>query len=212
MNLTSSTDRSKRRRAGWVLPLAVVAALVATTGEAGAAGNADPTGTDRADTSVAAVQSVPAAQSVAAALSATSKRAGAHGAGQNGPRYSDGAARYTYRCVGEQARFKITSAKIVMWSRGQRIKGFHFKYRLVAQGTEGQPQWWSNWSDNVKTSFPQGRTKSFWMNAGGLGQSFSSLAAWDMEIKLKYPRSLRRAYRYKYRRHIASPQCGAAVA
>ncbi|HET8970262.1 MAG TPA: hypothetical protein VFN19_04315 [Candidatus Nanopelagicales bacterium] len=199
MQPTTQPDRSRRRRAGWVLPLTLAAALAVTTGEAsaGAAGVVHPTGNDQA---VAAVRSVAAV---------ASKRAITHGVGQNKPKYNDARARWTYRCVKEQTNFKIVSASTVMWSRGDRIKGFHFKYRLVAQGTAGQPQWWSNWSKNTTASFKQGKTKSIWMNAGGLGQSFSSTASWDMEIKLKYPRSLRKAYRYKYRKNIPSPQCGA---
>ena len=134
---------------------------------------------------------------------------GTYGAGQNKPFYNDGAAKSWYTCVGDKTLFKITQASIYMWSRGKdRIKGFQFKYRLVAKGTEGQPQWYSNWSKNTSVSFKKNKKIGRWMNAAALGQSFSSTAAWDMEIKLKYPRSLRTAFRAKYRMPMGSPQCG----
>lgn len=132
-----------------------------------------------------------------------------YGAGITSPAYVDRNAKYWYQCVSDQTNFKITKASIVMWSKGvDRIKGFHFKYRLVARGSDGQPQWWSNWSKNVTVSFKTNKKYSRWMNAPKLGQSFSSTAAWDMEIKLKYPRSLRTAFRQKYRVPIVTPQCG----
>lgn len=132
-----------------------------------------------------------------------------YGAGIKSPAYVDKNAKYWYQCVSDQTKFKITRASIVMWSNGvDRIKGFHFKYRLVARGTDGQPQWWSNWSKNVTASFKTNKKISRWMNASKLGQSFSSTAAWDMEIKVKYPRSLRTAFRQKYRVPIVTPQCG----
>ena len=134
---------------------------------------------------------------------------GSYGAGQNKPFYNDGAAKSWYTCVGDKTIFKITQASIYMWSRGEdRIKGFQFKYRLVAKGTEGQPQWYSNWSKNTSVSFKKNKKIGRWMNAAALGQSFSSTAEWDMEIKLKYARSLRTAFRAKYRMHMGSPQCG----
>ena len=134
---------------------------------------------------------------------------GTYGAGQNKPFYNDGAAKSWYTCVGDKTLFKITQASIYMWSRGKdRIKGFQFKYRLVGKGTEGQPQWYSNWSKNKSVSFKKNKTIGRWMNAAALGQSFSSTAEWDMEIKLKYPRSLRTAFRAKYRMPMGSPQCG----
>ena len=142
--------------------------------------------------------------------SAAAPASATHGAGTNKPAYNNGAANYFYKCK-ETALggtvFKITGANIVMWSKGARIKGFQFKYRLVADGTDGQPQWWSNWSDNAATSFPQGSVQTLRMNAGPLGQSFDPAASWDFEVKLKYPRSLRHAYRYKYRLNLPSPAC-----
>ena len=134
--------------------------------------------------------------------------ASSHGAGMNKPANNDGSIVYKSRCVGSSTNFKITQATIKMWSTGDRIKGFHFKYRLVAAGTEGQPQWWSNWSKPVKASFKANRVTSLLMTAPGLGQSFSSTAAWEAEVKLKYPRSLRPAKRYKYRLPVTTPQCG----
>lgn len=132
-----------------------------------------------------------------------------YGAGQNTPFYNDNWARSWYSCVGDKAVFKITRASIYMWSRGKdRIKGFQFKYRLVLKGTEGQPQWFSNWSKNKSVSFKKNKKIGRWMTAGALGQSFGSTAEWDMEIKLKYPRSLRSAFRAKYRMPLGSPQCG----
>ncbi|MEZ5119935.1 MAG: hypothetical protein R2686_08550, partial [Candidatus Nanopelagicales bacterium] len=131
-----------------------------------------------------------------------------HGAGMNKPANNDGSIVYKHRCVGDTTDFKITQATIKMWSRGDRIKGFHFKYRLVAAGTEGQPQWWSNWSEPVKKSFKANRVASMSLTAPGLGQSFSSTAAWEAEVKLKYPRSKRPAKRYKYRLPVTTPQCG----
>jgi hypothetical protein len=131
-----------------------------------------------------------------------------YGAGTDAPKYKNTIARWSYYCVGETTNFKIANASINMWSNGKRIKGFHFKYRLVDSGTAGRPQWFSNWSKNVTTSFKQGSRVNHPMNAAGLGQSFSSAASWDMEIKLKYPRSKRKAYREKYRVRISTPQCG----
>jgi hypothetical protein len=62
---------------------------------------------------------------------------------------------------------------VVMWSNGgNRVTGFHFGYRLVANGTDGQPQWSSNWSDDVTVSFKQGKSVCKWMTAPALGQSF----------------------------------------
>jgi len=130
------------------------------------------------------------------------------GAGQNSPKYNDKLARSTYTCTAE-GNFKITSAKIVMWSNGgNRVKGFEFKYRVVPAGTEGQFQFQSNWSSNASTSFKQGTVQARWMTAGPQGQAWNPAADWDMEIKLKYPRSLRTAYRSKYRIGLVEPSCG----
>lgn len=132
-----------------------------------------------------------------------------HGAGVNHPRFNDFRVNYLYQCAGaDSSRFRVTSASIYMWSRGDRIKGFQFKYRLVPAGTAGQIQAWSNWSKNVSVSFPQGSTRGQWMAAGALNQTRSVEAAWEMEVKLKYPRSLRPAKRYKYRLTFANPPCG----
>ncbi len=141
-------------------------------------------------------------------LKAARPYASTHSAGQNARAFNDGLTRWEYMCVGDQARFKVTKASIVMWARGARINGFHFKYRLVAAGTDGQPQWWSNWSGNVTHSFKTNAKVTRWMTAPALGQSFGTTTDWDMEVKLKYPRSLRKAYRYKWRFPIAEPQCG----
>ena len=163
--------------------------------------------------SVVCALSLAATEATAATVtdqvSSSSARAASNvGAGQNSPRFNDWHARYWYTCPA-QGIFKVTNAKIVMWSKGgNRVKGFQFKYRIVPQGTDGQPVPFSNWSDNVSTSFDQGTVHSIWMTAGSQGQSWSSAAAWDMEIKLKYPRSLRTAYRFKYRKAIPSPDCG----
>lgn len=131
------------------------------------------------------------------------------GAGQNRPAYDDYYARWTYSCTAE-GNFKATGARIVMWSKGRnRVKGFQFKYRIVPAGTvQGQPVPYSNWSSNASTSFDQGTVQSKWMAAGPQGQSWSPGADWDMQIKLKYPRSLRSAYRYQYTRPLLEPSCG----
>lgn len=140
---------------------------------------------------------------------AAAPRSSTHGAGQNHKAYNDRHIRYDYKCdIKGRPIFKITKASIVMWTRGARIKGLEFKYRLVPRGTDGQPQWWSNWSSNSSIRFKQGTVQTRWMHAAALGQSFSSTAAWDVEVKLKYPRSLRKAFSYKYRINIPSPQCG----
>jgi hypothetical protein len=133
-----------------------------------------------------------------------------YGAGTNAPSYNDAKPIFTTSCFGEGGSgiFKVNSAKIVMWSRGERIKGFQMKYRLVPSGTDGMLQTSSNWSANVSTSFNQGTTQTTWMKAGALGQSFGTGVPWDIEIKLKYPRSLRTAFRFKYRRAITNPDCG----
>jgi len=139
------------------------------------------------------------------------ERAGrGHGAGQNAPRFNDWLPRITYSCLPDgSTRFRLTGARIVMFTNGdQRIKGFQFKYRLVPDGTDGQPVPYANWSNNATTSFSQGSVRTTWMNAGQLGQTHSTLADWDIELKLKYPRSLRTAFRYKYRRNLTEPQCG----
>jgi hypothetical protein len=130
------------------------------------------------------------------------------GAGQNNPRFNDGYARYWYSCT-DEGNFKIDQAKIVMWSNGRnRVKGFHFKYRIVAADTEGQPVTYSNWSPNTSVSFDQGTVQSKWMTSGAQGQAWNPAADWDLEIKLKYPRSLRTAYSFKYRRDFIEPTCG----
>jgi len=49
--------------------------------------------------------------------------------------------------------------------------------------------------------------QSYWMKAGPQGQAWNPAADWDLEVKLKYPRSLRTAWRYKYRLHIPEPTC-----
>lgn len=141
------------------------------------------------------------------AASAGGPHSSTHGAGTNKPRNNDNVPQYKYRCISED-RFKVTQASIKMWSRGDRIKGFHFKYRFVAAGTAGQPQWWSNWSETVKKSFSSNQVKSIWMTAPRLGQSFSTASSWDLEVKLKYPRSKRPAKRYKYRVSATLPDCG----
>lgn len=134
---------------------------------------------------------------------------GTYGAGQNAPSYNDGIARWWYSCVPDQAVFKVTRASIYVWSKGKdRVKGAEFKYRLAARGTDGQIQWWSNWSKTAKYKTKKNKKFKGWLNATGLGQSFSSASSWDMEINLKYPRSLRKAYSKKYRVHVPSPQCG----
>lgn len=149
----------------------------------------------------------PAASGPAASERAAARAPERVGAGQNAPRYTDGYARWWYRCL-DSGNFKVTDARIVMWSKGRnRVKGFQFKYRLVHNGTAGQPQWFSNWSANRSVSFRQGTVQSRWLSAGALGQSFGAAADWDIEIKLKYPRSLRPAYRFKYRRALPEPPC-----
>jgi hypothetical protein len=50
------------------------------------------------------------------------------------------------------------------------------------------------------------------MTAPKLGQSFSTVASYDLEVKLKYPRSLRKAYSYKYRVKFTNPSCGLPTA
>jgi hypothetical protein len=141
--------------------------------------------------------------------SAARPQSSTHGAGTNNPNYNNGSVNVSYRCLdsGVVPNFKITGARMVMWSNGARIKGFHFKYRLVAHGTDGQLQYWSNWSDNVSVSFPQGTPQAKWMSAPALSQSFSTASAWDVEAKVKYPRSLRTAYRYKWRINLTNPAC-----
>lgn len=136
-----------------------------------------------------------------------------HGAGVNQPRYDDASVSWEYTCLPDgSSRFRVQRASIVMWSKGARIKGFHFKYRLVPTGTDGQIQLPYNWSKNARVSFPQGSRQSSWVTAGRLGQSFGSDLGWDIEVKLKYPRSLRIAYRYKYRLSMAAtPACGGLV-
>lgn len=132
-----------------------------------------------------------------------------HGAGINSPNYNDFRVQTYYVCADDDStRFRLTGASIYMWARGDRIKGFQFKYRLVAAGTAGQIQAWSNWSKNVSVSFPQGSNRQQWMNAGRLGQTRSAELAWELEVKLKYPRSLRPAKRYKYRLAFINPTCG----
>lgn len=134
---------------------------------------------------------------------------GTYGAGANKPKYNDGGVKFRYQCVGDSTNFKITGASIYMWSRGKdRIKGFQFKYRLVPAGTDGQLQFAWNWSKNTTVNFKKNKRTGGWVNASKLGQSFSSTASWDLEVKLKYPRSLRKAYTKKYRLHMATPQCG----
>lgn len=131
------------------------------------------------------------------------------GLGQNAPNFNDGYARWTYTCT-DQGYFKATSARIVMWSNGRnRVKGFHFKFRIVPAGTApGQPVPYSNWSSNATTSFDQGTVQSKWMNAGAPeAQVWNPEADWDMHIKVKYPRSLRTAYRYDYTRPLIEPTC-----
>ncbi len=129
-----------------------------------------------------------------------------HGAGSNKPAYNDGQVKWRYMCIPGTTRFKVTRASIVMWSRGDRIKGFEFKYRVipVAPGLNiGQ-----DWSGTVKTSFPQGSNQTRRMTAGALGQSRGSELDWGIEVRLKYPRSLRLAKRYKWQIDIVEPPCG----
>jgi hypothetical protein len=130
------------------------------------------------------------------------------GAGVNRPRFDDWSAAWTYRCTGE-GNFKVAGATIRMWSNGgNRVKGFQFKYRVVPQNTGLHLD--SNWSSNVHTSFSQGSAHSVWMKAGPQGQAWNPAGSWALELKLKYPRSLRTAWRFKYKKAINSPDCGGA--
>jgi len=127
----------------------------------------------------------------------------------NHPNYQATSLRYDTKCSDiDPNNFKVTKASIYMWAHGNRIKGFQFKYRFLPAGTEGQPQFWSNWSDTAKESFDTNQLASKLMVAGPLGQSFSSGSDWEMEIWLKYPRSWRPAHKFKMRFTITEPECG----
>lgn len=129
------------------------------------------------------------------------------GAGVNKPKYNDWQVKWFYSCT-DEGNFKADKAKIVMFSTGgNRVKGFHFKYRIVPGDTEGQPIPWANWSANTAVSFDQGTVQTTWMTAGPQGQSWNPAADWDLEVKLKYPRSKRTAWRYKYRVALTEPTC-----
>lgn len=134
--------------------------------------------------------------------------AGAHGvgAGSNQPNVNNWTPTWSFSCT-DRGYFRVEGASINMWSNGgNRVKGFQFKYRVVPQGTALAP--FSNWSSNVHTSFHQGAVRNIRMDAGPQGQAWDPGQAWALQIKLKYPRSLRTAWRFKYKKAIASPDCG----
>lgn len=132
-----------------------------------------------------------------------------HGAGTNSPVATNGLINYRYRCYTSpmgRPVFKVSQASIYMWASGARIKGLQFKYKLrpLSEGL-GSTQ---NWSDNVAVSFNQGTSHGQWMRAGPIGGVDAS-DDWEFEVKLKYPRSLRRAYRYQYSLSFTMPDnCG----
>lgn len=91
----------------------------------------------------------------------------------------------------------VVQASTTIWANGARINGTHFKARLVPEGTAGQPQALYTWSGNQTTSFPQGTLAS--ANFAVMLPRQAAMNNWDLEVKIKFPRSLRQAFRYKFR-------------
>lgn len=123
------------------------------------------------------------------------------------PHNSAYALSLTAECVdtsyGPVVRVK---ARTIMWARGSRIKGFHFKARLVVAGSDGQIQS-TAWSDNFVRGFaPTSAQVRKGMVA--LLPSQNANADWDIEVKMKFPRSIGTAYRHKFRVPFVEPDCG----
>lgn len=114
--------------------------------------------------------------------------------------------RHTVGCrLNRAGRYNfVVSVSTTIWANGARIKGIHFKARLVPGaygGTSvddgGTLQHPYNWSDNQTVGFRQG-SRAFYNFAVALPRQ-DALGTWDLEVKFKFPRSLRTAYRYKFR-------------
>ncbi len=95
-----------------------------------------------------------------------------------------------------------------MWARGSGIKGFQLKARLVPAGTAGQFQLPYAWSDNLVRSFSPSsavttRRMAVWT------PSQDGNASWEVEVLMKYPRTLLRpAYKHKFRiGGVVTPGC-----
>lgn len=115
---------------------------------------------------------------------------------------------YLPECVdtsiyGPRLRVRV---RTVMWARGDRIDGFHFKVRLVPAGSDGRPVGRA-WSDNVTRSFATTSTTVRRLMTAWT-PSEDPAADWEIEVKLKYSRSGGRLdYRRKFRVPITQPDC-----